>query len=75
MKAIFQHMLTGVKITKAERDIILAADKIFSDIVRTIDKTESKNLDYRVDELYEELTELDLEYFLNNFPIEVEEEE
>lgn len=72
MEAIFQHMLTGVKITKAERDIILAADKIFDDIVRTIDKTESKNLDYRVDELYEELTDLDLGYFLNNFPIEVE---
>lgn len=75
MKAVFQTMLTGVKITKAERDIILAADKIFSDIVKTIE-TNANSCDYRLDELYKELIkDIDLEYFLNNYPIEIEEEE
>lgn len=74
MEAIFQHMLTGVKITKAERDIILAADKIFDDIRGIICKNES-DLSYRLDDLYEEIKDVDLEYFLNNFPIDIEEEE
>lgn len=73
MEATVQTMLTGIKITKVERDIILAADKIFNDMVKTIEAN-AKNLDYRLDELYEELEGLDLEYFLNNFPIEVEED-
>ena len=72
MKAMFQNMLTGIKITKAERDIILAADKIFNDIIKTIEKTDANNLDYRMEELYAALEDLDLEYYLNNFPIEVE---
>lgn len=75
MKAVFQTMLTGIKITKAERDIILAADKIFNDIVKTIEKTDANNLDFRMEELCSELEGIDLEYLLNNYPIEVEEEE
>lgn len=75
MKAVFQHTLTSIKITKTERDTILAADKIFDDIRRIICKTESENLSYRLDDLYEEIKDVDLEYFLNNFPIDVEEED
>ena len=75
MKAVFQHTLTSIKITKTERDTILAADKIFGDIMRIICQTKSENRDYKLDELYEELKDIDLEYFLNNFPIDVEEED
>lgn len=73
MKAILEHVLTGVKITKAEKDIILTANKIFDDIFKTLSKT--NHLDDTMIELYNELEDLDLEYFLNNFPIEVEGEE
>lgn len=73
MKAVLEHVLTGVKITKAEKDIILTANKIFDDIFKTLSKT--NHLDDTMVELYNELEDLDLEYFLNNFPIEVEGEE
>lgn len=73
MKAMFQNMLTGIKITKTEKDIILTANKIFDDIFGTLEKT--SYLDDRMAELYSELEGLDLEYLLNNFPIEVEGEE
>lgn len=73
MKAMFQNMLTGIKITKAERDIILTANKIFEDMLGTLEQT--NYLDDRMSELFNELEGLDLEYLLNNFPIEVEEEE
>lgn len=49
-----------------------SADKIFNDIIKTIEKTDANNLDYRMEELYAALEDLDLEYYLNNFPIEVE---
>ena len=73
MKAVLEHVLIGVKITKAEKDIILTANKIFDDIFKTLCKT--NHLDDTMVELYNELEDLDLEYFLNNFPIEVEEED
>lgn len=73
MKAMFQNMLTGIKITKAERDIILTANKIFEDMLGTLEQT--NYLDDRMSELFNELEDLDLEYLLNNFPIEVEGED
>lgn len=73
MKAMFQNMLTGIKITKTEKDIILTANKIFEDMLGTLEQT--NYLDDRMSELFNELEGLDLEYLLNNFPIEVEGEE
>ena len=65
MRAILQQVVSNIKITEEEKNILLKADKILKDIFKTLDTNDYIGDD--MSELFNSLEPIDLEYITHNY--------
>lgn len=65
IRAIFQQVVSNIKITEEEKNILLKADKILKDIFKTLDTNDYIGDD--MSELFNSLEPIDLEYITHMY--------
>ena len=65
MRAILQQVVSNIKITEEEKNILLKADKILKDIFKTLDINDYIGDD--MSELFNSLEPIDLEYITHTY--------